>query len=84
MDTELLDEQGYVEMDVEQQAECLKLCKKDNDSMVDILSNQVVTTYLSDLGLKVGESRKIVFLDVIFHIRKHGIVIWQRTVSFDR
>lgn len=77
MDTELLDEQGYVEMDVEQQAECLKLCKKDNDSMVDILSNQVVTTYLSDLGLKVGESRKIVFLDVIFSYQE----TWYRDLA---
>ena len=45
--------------------------------MVDILSNQVVTTYLSDLGLKVGESRKIVFLDVIFSYQE----TWYRDLA---
>ena len=77
MDTELLVEQGYVETDIELQAECLNLCKKDNDSMVDILSNQAITTYLSDFGLKIGESRKFADLDVVFSYQE----TWYRDLA---
>ncbi len=77
LDTELLDEQGYVETDIKLQAECLDLCKKDNGSMVDILSNHAITTYLSDFGLKIGESRKFADLDVVFSYQE----TWYRDLA---
>ncbi len=78
MDNELLEEQGYAEIDIEKQAKCLELCQKDTADMVEILSNQNNTAYIKDIYLDVGEDCGVYDkLDVVFSYKD----IWYRDLA---
>lgn len=77
MDYDLLEEQGYLEGDDTQFEKCLDLCKEDTADMVDILSNQNNTTYVSNLYLDVGECGVYRGIDIVFSYKD----VWYRDLA---
>lgn len=50
----------------------MQLCKDDTDSMVNILSDQRDTTYVTDIRLSSGENGASRDINVVFRIKMYG------------
>lgn len=65
-DNDLLEEQGYVEIEIDKQAECFELCGTDAAVLVDIISNQSDSVYITNFGIDVGQGGEYDCADVVF------------------